>query len=447
MVCGGFDMAVFLTDLFAARSQMAVSLGFHIIFSCIGIAMPFFMAASHAKWLLTKEQVYFDLTKAWLRGVAIFFAVGAVSGTVLSFELGLLWPEFMKHAGPIVGLPFSMEGTAFFLEAIAIGIYLYGWGKLPPWLHWSTGIIVGLSGVASAFFVICANGWMNAPAGFIWENGAATNIDPIAAMFNKAAIPEAIHMVIAAFEAVGFAVAGVHAWRLLRNIGSNNFHKKGMIIALFFASIFAIIQPLSGDMLAKVTAQIQPLKLAAMEAHYNTETPASLLIGGVVKEKEERVDYAIKIPALLSFLSYGDFHATVKGIKDFPKEERPPIAVVHYAFVFMIMLGSILAVVGATYFFLLIKKRATLFKPWFLKLLVLLTPTGFLAIEAGWVVTEVGRQPWIIYGIMKTKDSLTPMPGLFYPFVGVTILYLFLSFVVTWLLYRQILKIERENYA
>ncbi len=318
-------MLLLMDDLFSARSQMAVSLGFHIIFSSIGIAMPFFMAVSHAKWLLTKEQVYLDLTKAWLKGVAIFFAVGAVSGTVLSFELGLLWPVFMKHAGGIIGLPFSMEGTAFFLEAIALGIFLYGWGKLPPWLHWATGLIVGLSGVASAFFVICANGWMNAPTGFVWENGMATNINPMAAMFNKAAIPESIHMLIASFEAVGFAVAGVHAWRLLRNKPARNFHKKGMLIALFFASFFAIIQPLSGDRLAKVTAQIQPLKLAAMEAHYHTQSHAPLLLGGVVQEREEKVNYAIEVPGLLSFLSFGDINATVKGITDFPKEERPPI--------------------------------------------------------------------------------------------------------------------------
>src|SRR5258708_27579391 len=188
-----------ISDLASARSQMAVSLGFHIVFASVGMAMPFLMAISHWRWIKAKDPLYFKLTKAWSEGVAIFFAVGAVSGTALSFELGLLWPPFMELAGPIIGMPFSWEGTAFFIEAIFIGVYLYGWDRIRPWAHWGSGLLVGVSGVLSALFVICANGWMNAPAGFDWVNGHAVNIDPWAAMFNHAAFPQAFHMTLAAF--------------------------------------------------------------------------------------------------------------------------------------------------------------------------------------------------------------------------------------------------------
>jgi cytochrome d ubiquinol oxidase subunit I len=196
-----------MDDFIAARSQMALSLGFHIIFSCIGMVMPFFMAVSHFYWLRTRNIVYKNVTKAWSKGVAIFFATGAVSGTVLSFELGLLWPEFMKHAGPIFGMPFSLEGTAFFIEAIALGFYLYGWDRFNKWFHWFTGVIVGVSGLASGILVVAANAWMNSPAGFDFVDGKYLNVDPIAAMFNDAWFSQALHMTVAAFVATGFAVA------------------------------------------------------------------------------------------------------------------------------------------------------------------------------------------------------------------------------------------------
>lgn len=205
-----------MDDFIAARSQMALSLGFHIIFSCIGMIMPFFMAVSHYKWLKNGDPVYRNVTRAWSRGVAIFFATGAVSGTVLSFELGLLWPEFMKHAGPIFGMPFSLEGTAFFIEAIALGFYLYGWNRFNKWFHWWTGVVVGVSGLLSGILVVAANAWMNSPAGFDYVNGQYINIDPIAAMFNKAWFSQALHMILAALTATGFAVAGVHAFMILK---------------------------------------------------------------------------------------------------------------------------------------------------------------------------------------------------------------------------------------
>lgn len=317
-----------MDDLLAARLQMAVSLGFHIVFACIGMAMPVLMAFSEWRWLRTGKQAYLDITKAWSKGVAIFFAVGAVSGTVLSFELGLLWPEFMKHAGAIIGMPFSWEGTAFFVEAIALGVFLYGWNRLNKWVHWISGIVVSISGVLSGIFVVSANAWMNSPAGFDIVDGKFVNIDPVKAMFNAAWASQAIHMVLAAFISTAFAVAGVHAFLLLKN-RSRLFHQQAVKTALIVGCIAALLQPLSGDYSAKDVAKRQPAKLAALEALYKTSKPADLVIGGLPNEEKERVDYAIHIPGALSFLAKGDFNAEVDGLDKVAKEDRPPVMVVH----------------------------------------------------------------------------------------------------------------------
>lgn len=432
-----------MEDLLAARSQMAVSLGFHIVFACIGMAMPFLMAVSHWRWLRSGRQVYRDLTIAWSRGVAIFFAVGAVSGTVLSFELGLLWPRFMEAAGPVIGMPFSWEGTAFFLEAIALGLFLYGWDRLPPRVHWGVGLAVGIFGVLSGIFVVCANAWMNSPAGFTWTAGQARDIDPWKAMFNPAWKGQSLHMILAAFAATGFAVAGLHAVLLLRRPGSA-FHREAVRIALFIGAVAALLQPLSGDRLAKGTARRQPAKLAAMEALFRTESGAPLLIGGLPDETEKRVRYALPLPGMLSFLAYGDFRSEVKGLEDFPRDERPPVLPVHAAFQIMVGAGSLMAAVAAAYLWLAFRRSRWLDHTRFLLLIALCTPLGFAALEAGWVVTEVGRQPWIMYGIMRTRDAVTPMPGLVYPFLAYSAVYIFLAAVVAWLLARHIRAVERD---
>ncbi len=426
-----------MDDFLAARSQMALSLGFHIIFACIGMIMPFFMAVSHYKWLKTGDAAYKNVTKAWSRGVAIFFATGAVSGTVLSFELGLLWPEFMKHAGPIFGMPFSLEGTAFFIEAIALGFYLYGWNRFNRWFHWFTGVVVGLSGLASGILVVAANAWMNSPTGFDYVNGQYINADPIAAMFNDAWLSQSVHMVLAATVATSFAVAGVHALMILK--GKHiQFHTKAFRIAAIFAAVSAILQPLSGDFSAKDVAKRQPAKLAAMEAHFKTEEKAALIIGGVPDEQTETVKYAIKIPGALSFLAHGDFNTEVTGLDKIPKNERPPVAVVHYSFQVMVMLGVAMMLIALLYLFILWRRKNWLQKRWLLKMFVLAIPAGFIAVEAGWIVTEVGRQPWIMYGFMRTADAVTPMPGIIYSFYIFTAVYLSLSIIVIILLYRQV---------
>ena len=345
-----------MDDLFAARSQMALSLGFHIIFACIGMVMPFFMATAHYKYLRSGDLHHKSLTKAWSKGVAIFFVTGAVSGTMLSFELGLLWPRFMEHAGRIFGLPFSLEGTAFFIEAIAIGFFLYGWDKFNKWFHWFTGVVVGVSGLTSGILVVAANAWMNSPAGFDYENGRYLNIDPIAAMLNDAWFSQALHMTIAAFVATGFAVAGIHALMLLKK-QNMDFHWKAFKIAIVFGGVAAILQPISGDISAKDVAERQPAKLAAMEAHFETTESAPLIIGGIPDEDEKTVRYAIRIPGALSFLAHGDFEAEVTGLDQIPVENQPPVTVTHFAFQTMVGLGMILVILSLLFFIARWKKK------------------------------------------------------------------------------------------
>jgi cytochrome d ubiquinol oxidase subunit I len=388
-------------------------------------------------YLKTNNPIYRNVTKAWSKGVAIFFATGAVSGTVLSFELGLLWPTFMKHAGPIFGMPFSLEGTAFFIEAIALGFFLYGWGRFNKWFHWFTGVVVGLSGLASGILVVAANAWMNSPTGFTLVNGKYTDIDPIKAMFNPAWFSQALHMSVAAFAATGFAVAGVHALMILRK-RNVDFHMRSFRLAAIFGVVAAILQPLSGDISAKMVAKRQPAKLAAMEAHFKTEPYSPLIIGGIPDVKNQKVDYALQLPGMLSFMVYDDFKTPVKGLDQIPLADQPPIAVTHYAFQLMVGLGMAMMALGVIYLIALAKKKSWFTKEWFLKLFIAATPLGFIAVEAGWTVTEVGRQPWIIQGVMRTKDAVTPMPGIGYSFYLFTAVYFTLSIAVIFLLYRQI---------
>jgi len=350
----------------------------------------------------------------------------------------------MEHAGPIFGMPFSSEGTAFFIEAIALGFFLYGWNKFNKWFHWFTGVMVGVSGLASGILVVAANAWMNSPSGFDYVNGEYLNIDPIKAMFNKAWFSQALHMSIAAFAATGFAVAGLHAYMILRK-KNIEFHTKDFRIAAFFGAIAALLQPLSGDISAKDVAKRQPAKLAAMEAHFKTQKAAPLIIGGIPNEKTQTVDYALELPGMLSFLAHGNFEQEVKGLDSFPKKDQPPVMITHFAFQIMVGLGMLMMVVAVLYFIARIKMHKWFKKRWFLKFFVACVPVGFIALEAGWTVTEVGRQPWIIHGVMRTADAVTPMPGIAYSFYLFTAVYISLSLVVIFLLHRQI-KMVPEIY-
>lgn len=402
--------------------------------------MPFFMTAAHYLYLKKKNPEYLELTKMWMKGVAILFAVGAVSGTVLSFELGLLWPGFMKYAGPIIGMPFSWEGTAFFLEAIAIGLFLYGWKRMHPWVHWATGLVVGISGFASGIFVVAANSWMNTPAGFEWVDGAVANVNPVAAMFNKAWLHQSLHMQIAALQAVGFAVAGIHAYLLLKG-KARELNLMALKIAMAFGATASLLQPFAGHFAAQRVAEFQPAKLAAMEGHFRTEKSAALYIGGIPDVENKQMNWGIPIPGALSFLAFNDFKAEVVGLDQFPRELWPPVVLTHISFQIMVAIGTFMAAVALLYFFYL---RKSYFPAWYLKLLFWILPLGFVAIEAGWIVTEVGRQPWIIYNFLKTSEALTPVPGMVFHFVLFLALYLFLGFVTVWLLKRQVMAAQKK---
>ena len=428
-----------MSDLLAARSQMGISLAFHIVFAVIGIAMPLMMVVAERRWQVTGHAIYLDLAKRWAKGTATLFAVGAVSGTVLSFELGLLWPQFMEFAGSIIGMPFSLEGFAFFTEAIFLGVYLYGWDRISPRAHLWAGVAVAVSGAASGIFVVIANAWMNAPAGFELVNGRAINVDPIAAMANAAAVSQAIHMTLAAYAATGFAVAGIHAFFLLRD-PANAFHRRALRIALIVGAPAAVLQPLSGDLSARHIAVHQPVKLAAAEAVFRTQPGAPLTLGGWPDVAARETRFAVEIPYALSLLAFHDPRAVVQGLDAAPPEDWPNVPAVHLSFQLMVALGTYLALVSLWVGWLAWRRRDLAHDRWLMRAIALATPMGFIAVEAGWIVTELGRQPWVIYGVLRTADAVTPMPGLVVPFVTFTLLYCFLGVIVVWLLYRQILR-------
>lgn len=356
---------------------------------------------------------------------------------MLSFELGLLWPGFMAYAGALIGMPFSLEGFAFFTEAIFLGIYLYGWQRVPPRAHLLAGVAVALSGALSGVFVVIANAWMNSPTGFDLVDGKPVNVDPVAAMLNPMAFSQTLHMTLAAYAATGFLVAGIHAFLLLRE-RSNLFHRRALAIALTVGGVAAFLQPLSGDISARAVAEHQPAKLAALEAHFKTEAGAPLQIGGIPDEERGETHYAIQIPKGLSLLAFHDPEAVVKGLDQFPREQWPNTLIVHTAFQLMVALGTLMMLVALWGAFLRWRRRSLPDQKWFLRALVAAAPAGMVAVEAGWTVTEVGRQPWIIQGVMRTSEAVTPVPGLVVPFVFFTLLYVFLAAVVVWLLLRQV---------
>jgi cytochrome d ubiquinol oxidase subunit I len=430
-----------MNDFLFARSQMGMSLGFHIIFAALGIGLPMLMAISEGLYLRTRRPVFLELSKRWSRGAAILFAVGAVSGTVLSFELGLLWPGFMEKAGAIIGMPFSLEGFAFFTEAIFLGLYLAGWNRLPPVVHWLCGVLIALSGILSGVFVVTANAWMNAPTGFKIVDGKITDIDPIAAMLNPAAAHEVLHMTLAAFIATGFAVAAVHAFFLLRD-RRNAFHRNAMGIALALACTTAPLQLISGDFSARSVAKLQPAKLAAMEALYQTQTGAPWRLGGIPDDQSRTTHYALTIPRGLSLLVNRDPNSKIIGLDQFSRDDWPNVRLVHWSFDLMILCGLALIALSIAVGWLTWKHRGVPDGKWILRTIVAAGPLGFIAIEAGWMVTELGRQPWIIYGVMRTEQAVTPMQKIAIPFVIFTLIYIFLSVPLLFLLRRQFMKTE-----
>jgi cytochrome d ubiquinol oxidase subunit I len=415
-----------MSDAHFARAQMGMSLAFHIVFAAIGVAMPVLMVLAELRWRRTGDDEYLRLAKAWAKGTAVFFAVGAVSGTALSFELGLLFPGFMRRAGPVIGMPFSLEGFAFFTEAIFLGVYLYGWERVRPRVHIFAGVVVAVSGLASAAFVTLVNAWMNAPRGFrVDAVGELVDIDPIQAMTSPFALHEILHMALAAYMATALAAAGIHAYALRRR--DSSLHRKALGIALAVAVPCALAQPLAGHLAGHEVARLQPMKLAAMEQHLRTQSWAPVTIGPV------------KIPGALSLLAFDDPRAVVQGLEDFPRADWPHPAV-RVAWETMILFGTALAGLAAWGALRLLRrrKRPVADSRLFLLALVVAAPLGFVCLEAGWMVTELGRQPWVIYGVLRTNDAVTPMPGMIVPFAVFTGLYLALAVVVAAVFRRQV---------
>src|SRR6202008_1479191 len=378
-----------MDNFIAARSQMAMSLAFHIIFATIGVSLPLMMTISEWRWRSTRDPVYLLLAKRWAKGTTILFAVGAISGTVLSFELGLLWPRFMQYAGAVIGMPFSLEGFAFFTEAIFLGIYLYGWERVPGWLHLLSGIIVTISVVLSAVFVTIVNGWMNTPTGFDIVAGKFQNIHPFVAMSNPAGIPEAIHMVLAAYTAAGFATAGIHGWLLLRG-GRNRFDEVAIGIALLVGGTAVLLQSASGDALARMVAAKQPMKLASLEGQFQTETGAPFRIGGIPFPDKRETKYAIEIPHGLSLLSFHKYNALIKGLDQEPQPDWPNVLIVHICFENMVGCCGLLSLLAVAGGWLVWTRHPLAEHTRFIKALVLVSPLGFVALEAGWMGTELG---------------------------------------------------------
>jgi cytochrome d ubiquinol oxidase subunit I len=420
-----------------ARAQMGLSLAFHMIFAAAGVALPLVMVVADALHQKTRDPDYLDISKRMAKGTAILFAVGAVSGTVLSFELGLLWPSFMGTFGDVIGLPFALEGFAFFTEAVFLGIYLYGRGRIPAPLHLGAGVLVAASGAASAFFVTLVNACMNQPAGFVMVDGRPTQIDPVAAMFATSWKHQTVHTLLACYQATAFAMAAIHAAVLLRHPRSAIF-RKALGITLTMACVTAVLQPIAGDLSARAVATDQPAKLAAAEAHFDTGPRAPLRLGGVVDADSKTVAGDLEIPSGLSVLAFHDPDAIVVGLDRVPRDEWPNVGAVHAAFDVMVGAGSMMALLAVVAAISAWKKRGLPDGRRFLWAVVLSGPLGIIAMEAGWLVTELGRQPWIVRGAMRTRDAVTPFPHLAAPFWTFTIVYVFLAAIVVHLLYRQL---------
>jgi cytochrome d ubiquinol oxidase subunit I len=425
-----------MSDLLAARAQMGTSLAFHIIFASLGVGLPLLMCLAEGLALWRHDATWMMLARRWAKGSAILFAIGAVSGTILSFELGLLWPTFMQFSGAIIGLPFALEGFAFFLEAIFLGLYLYGWDRLSPRAHWLCSFPIWISGLVSAWFVVSANSWMNTPVGFQIVHGKVTGINPLEAMLNPSTPYETIHMILACYVATGFGVAAVYAVAMLRG-KRTDYYRKGLLLAMAMGAIAIPLQIVSGDANARFLETSQPAKLAAMEGVFHTANGVPLQIGGLADPTTGQVYYALEIPHGLSILLTGDPNSKVIGLDAFSPGDQPNPLPVHSSFDGMVASGFFALFVGllfwALYFW---RKRRTPEHRLLLWGVTLAGPLSFLAIELGWMVTELGRQPWVIYGILRTSDAATTAPGINISFLVFSCIYVVLAATLIWLLLR-----------
>jgi cytochrome d ubiquinol oxidase subunit I len=406
--------------LLPARNQMALSLGWHIVLACFGVAFPAMIFVVHWRGLRRDDEVALELAKRWSKVSAVLFAIGAVSGTVLSFEMGLLWPGLMGPYGDVLGLAFAFEGLSFFVEAIFLGIYLYGWGRLPERVHLFMLLPMMLAGVVGTFCVVSVNAWMNAPAGFRLVNGEVVDVNPWRAMFNDLALLQFGHMWVAANMVVGFTVAAVYAVGMLRGRRDAH-HRLGFLVPFVFATVAALAQPVVGHLLGGNLGDRQPAKLAAFELAETTESPSPLRIGGIYVEG--KVYGTIDIPYLGSLLAQNSFTEPVAGLDTIPPDDRPPINLTHWAFQSMVGIGVLLMSAVLLFWLARWRGRDLLERRWFLRFCVLAGPLAVAALEAGWIATEVGRQPWVVYSVLRTEDAAGDSPWIWWSLTGTVIVY------------------------
>jgi cytochrome bd ubiquinol oxidase subunit I len=422
--------------LLQARQMQALSFAVHIPLVCFGVAFPALVLGM--EWLGRRrgDPLLLVLARRWSKVMIALFAVGVVTGTILSFELGLLWPEFMATYGDVFGLAFVLEGFSFFVEAIFIAIYVYGWDRLSPRAHMLTGIPVAIAGFSGSLMVITVNGWMNHPTGFRMEHGRAVDVEPMTALFaNSYFWHEMIHMYLAAFLVAGFVTASVYAVAWLRG-RRDRYVRVAMAVPLVVAAIAAPAQVVVGDWAAREVAENQPPKLAAFEGLGRTEKGAPIHIGGWYDEDRGEVRYGIPVPRLLSLLAFHDPDATVQGLDRVPSNDRPPVNVVRLAFATMVAIGTLMAVFGVALLVVWWRRRALPQGRWFLWTVVALGPLSVVALIAGWVTTEVGRQPWVVYGHMRTENAVTGADSIPLGYAALVVIYVALAAATVWLLRR-----------
>jgi cytochrome bd ubiquinol oxidase subunit I len=420
--------------LLEARQMQALSLGVHIPLVCFGIAFPALVL--FVEWLhnRTGNPVYKALAKRWSKVMLILFAIGVVTGTILSFELGLLWPRFMERWGEVFGFAFAIEGLFFFLEAIFIAIYVYGWDRLSPRVHFLSGIPIAVAGVGGSTSVIAVNGWMNSPQGFdMSASGEVTDVRPLEALFNPHLWHEEVHMYLAGFIVASALVAGVYAAAWLRG-RRDAYHRAGLVVPLAVLCLAAPAQVVVGDWAARTVAEDQPTKLAAIEGLHRTTDGADLSVGGWYVDGE--VYGGVSIPNLLSLLAFHDPDARVEGLNEVPAEDRPPVAWVRNAFQLMVGVGISLALLGLWFLWARWRRGALPRSPWFYRLVVVAGPASVVALIAGWIVTEVGRQPWIVYELMRVEEAVTGAEGIPVGYATLVIVYIGLAAVALYMLRR-----------
>lgn len=402
---------------------MAMSLGLHIVLSCMGVALPTFVYVVHRRGL-RGDAASLTLARRWSKVAAVLFAVGAVSGTVLSFEMGMLWPGMMRPFGSVIGLPFALEGVFFFLEAIFLGIYLYGWRGLPRKLHLATLVPVALSGVFGTLCILAVNSWMNDPRGFdkavYLQTGQVTDVDPWAAMFNPTLLPQFVHMLLAAYLVAGGLIAAVYARGWLKG-RRDDLHRRALTVAAIALAIVAPLQLVSGDLATRHVEATQPAKFAALELVPETRAGAPFTIGGFLVNGEVRG--AIELPKVLSIMLHGDPDATVTGLDAVAVDERPPVNVVRTSFQLMVAAGTFLVLLAAWTGWSWWRRRRLPETRWYARALFWSGPAAVLALEAGWTTTEVGRQPWIARGVLRVADAVTTRGGLTYVLVALIAIY------------------------